>query len=71
MSDHQIKQVYTEAELSKVLNLSRETLRKLRSTGKLGYARVPGGIRYTQKHLDDYLIANDMSASKRTMKKAS
>lgn len=63
------KQVYTETELVNILKLSRETLRKLRVSGKLGYNRVPGGIRYTQKHLDEYLKATDMSPSR--MKKAS
>ena len=49
----------TEIELAKLWNVSMDTLARIRARGDIGYTRIGGRIRYTEKHIQDYLEAND------------
>lgn len=63
------KLVYTENEFCKLVTMSRCTARKMRLAGKLGYIRIGGSIRYTQKHIDEFLAANEFGGKRRLIKK--
>lgn len=49
------KLTLTEAELCKVIGISRTTARNLRRKGKLQYCRVGAKILYTQQHIENFV----------------
>ncbi|MBX7219629.1 MAG: helix-turn-helix domain-containing protein [Blastocatellia bacterium] len=53
------KEVWTETEFVEVTGISRQTLRKLRNSGQLGFLRVGDSVRYARKHLDEFIRKNE------------
>ncbi len=47
--------IYKEIELAKILQISLPTLKRLRYAGKIGFLRIGMQVRYTRRHLEDYL----------------
>jgi len=45
-------------ELMKILNVSYQTVDRLISDGKIEYLKVNTQVRFTKKHIDDYILAN-------------
>ena len=69
MSEQVQKLTYTEAEACEALGVSRRTLYSLRTNGRIGFTHIGCQIRYTKKHLDDYVASNEISPKR--FKKAS
>lgn len=65
------KLTYTEAETADKLRLSRPTLIKIRQQGKIAYLRIGSKIFYTQKNIDEFLEASEVSPKRRLIKKIS
>jgi excisionase family DNA binding protein len=55
----------TEQEAAEQLGVSKATVYRLRSTGRLGYYRISETIRYAPKHLDEYLRSVEVEPSRR------
>jgi hypothetical protein len=55
-----LPRLHTEAQASKELNVSIDTLRRERKRHHIGYTRVGNRIRYTDQHLCDYVHANEV-----------
>ena len=66
----QVKLVYNELECCEILGICRGTLSKLKARGKIAYTRVGRQVRFTQRHIEEYLAANEIGTNKR-FKKAS
>ena len=51
-----IEGVKREAEAAQYLNISKQSLMRLRKAGKIGFFRIGSrGVRYGYQHLTDYL----------------
>lgn len=53
------KEIWTEAEFVKLTGISRQTLRKLRNSGQLGFFRIGDSVHYARKHLDELIRRNE------------
>ncbi len=50
---------YTEAQAAMELTIPEETLRWARYRKRIAYCKMGKEVRYSQKHLDDYTMANE------------
>lgn len=55
----------TEAEAARALGVSVDTLRRERRRRRIGYTAIAGRPRYTDKHLADYVAANEVAPCQR------
>jgi excisionase family DNA binding protein len=46
-----------ETEAARFLNVSRQTLLRLRKAGKVGYYRIARRVLYGQEHLEEFLAS--------------
>jgi len=46
-----------ETEAARFLNVSRQTLVRLRKAGKVGYYRITRRVLYGQEHLEEFLAS--------------
>ena len=61
-TENDMKIVYTNKELMKLLECDSSTLRKYREDGMLSYSRVRDKIYYTEQDIKDFLSHNHYSA---------
>lgn len=59
-----LPKLYDEAFAIEYLGVSKPTLNRLRRRHKLGFIKVGGKIKYTERHLLDYLESEECLASK-------
>ena len=48
----------TKDELARILNVSFPTVDRIVRAGKIEYLKVNTSVRFTKKHIDDYIEAN-------------
>jgi len=48
----------TKEQLAKILNVSFQTIDRITRDGKIEYLKINTQVRYTKKHIDDYILAN-------------
>ena len=48
-------ELYTEAEVAKMLQVAEVTLRKWRGAGRIGYTQIGSSIRYTNEQVLDFI----------------
>lgn len=55
-------QLYTEKEAGERMTVSDRTVRRLRTSGQLGFVMVGGCIRYSEKEIARYLRSRERRA---------
>jgi len=58
-----LPELFTEEEAAAYLDVSVVTLRRRRAAGEMGFMRMGRTIKYTEKHLLDYLEQNTCQPS--------
>jgi len=57
-------ELLTPREVAKKIRRSESTVRKLRTSGLLGYVKIAGGYMHTAEQTRDYIALNSVEASK-------
>lgn len=57
-----MNQLYTEKDVAAMLAVSVRTVRRLKNTGELGYVKVGGSTRYSEKEIARYLRSRERRA---------
>lgn len=52
--------LYTTKQVAEKLNIAESTLANYRKEGKIGYIQKGAWIRYTKKHLQDFIEENEV-----------
>lgn len=47
--------VFTEAEVARLMRVSKFTLERMRKAGRIKFVLVGKRVRYTQQHIDEFL----------------
>lgn len=55
--------LYTDAELCRLLRVSRVSTFRLRRSGALKFLKLKGGIRYTVAHVADFIRSREQDAA--------
>lgn len=55
--------LYTDAELCRLLRLSRVSTYRLRRNGTLKYLKLKGGVRYTVEHVAEFIRSRERNGS--------
>lgn len=55
--------IYNDAELCRLLRISRITSYRLRRKGALKFLKMDGGIRYTVKHIADFIRSREQGTT--------
>jgi len=66
MNEHGLKEITfqvsaTKDELARILNVSFPTVDRIVRAGKIEYLKINASVRFTKKHIDDYIAANTHS----------
>ncbi len=56
------KVTLTEKEFCDQVGLSRITVWRLRKAGKLSYLQIGGAVKYTSRHVEEFLQAHERPA---------
>lgn len=55
--------LYTDADLCRLLRLSRVSTYRLRRNGALKFLKLNGGIRYTVEHVADFIRSRERNGA--------
>ena len=55
--------IYNDAELCRLLRISRVTSYRLRRKGALKFLKMDGGIRYTVQHVAEFIRSRERNGS--------
>ena len=59
IKNNKVKEYYTTEEVMELLRISRMTLVKLRSEGKIGFVKVHNTIRFSKEDIDGFKDRNE------------
>ncbi|MFN7931086.1 MAG: helix-turn-helix domain-containing protein [Blastocatellia bacterium] len=56
--------VFSEKEFCRRVGLSRVSVWRLRKAGKISYLQIGGSVKYTMRHVEEFLQAHERAAYK-------
>lgn len=54
--------VFSEKEFCRRVGLSRVSVWRLRKAGKISYLQIGGSVKYTMRHVEEFLLAHERPA---------
>jgi excisionase family DNA binding protein len=59
-------ELLTAADVARKLNIAPSTVYRLKSKGALGHTKIGGSVRFTQRHVDEYIRNNSEAPNRNT-----
>lgn len=59
------KLTFSEKEFCEQVGLSRISVWRLRKAGKISYLQIGGSVKYTTRHVEEFIRSHERQASKK------